>query len=186
MRVPRHDEVVAERRELGRRIGGVHDGQAEPSRPAARRGAQVHAVDVRVVQADHLDRRPVQRDVVALVLEVDPTVGRERPLQVLGPAPSHAAPADSPACEVVEVVQGARTVVVVRAEDEERTEPSPHRLEGPNRVLHALRFAEEVSGDHRDVGSRKVSQERRLARVAGHEMEIREVQQRQQPLIVPG
>jgi hypothetical protein len=60
--VPRDDEVVAERRELRRRIRRVDDREPEAISRPPRCDAQIVPRDVRVVEPEDLDRRAAEID----------------------------------------------------------------------------------------------------------------------------
>jgi hypothetical protein len=59
--VAEHHEVVAERGQLRRGVGGVHDGEPERVRVLSGGYPEILAADVRIVQAQHFDLQAVQR-----------------------------------------------------------------------------------------------------------------------------
>ena len=156
----------------------MHHGEAKESRRSARRDAEVVTSDMGVVQAQQLDREPVQLNVSSDVREVVPAVGHELRRQVARPPALRAAGAPFTA-EVGQVVQGSRREVVVRTKDEPRREASLGRADGGDGRFDGFRFGQEVARDHRDVRRRQARQERGLARIDAHEMQVGQVEHRQ-------
>ena len=180
VRVAGEQQVVAARGRLGRAVGGVHHRDAEALGRGPRYGAEVVAADVRVVEAEEFHREVPEADVAPDVREVLPSVGGEEPHEVCAPAPRSApGAAEAVRDEVAQGVRGARHVVVVRAEDEPRGEPSARRAHEVDGALDGLRFREEVTRDDGHVGRRQRGEEPRLRRVAAHDVEVREVEDRE-------
>ena len=88
VRVAGDDQVVAERGRLGRRVGRVHHREPEPVGRAPRRHPEVVPADVGVVEAEQLDRQPVEVDLAADVREVAPAVGAQLRDQLGAPGPA--------------------------------------------------------------------------------------------------
>jgi hypothetical protein len=162
----------------GAEVGRVHDGDAEPLRRAARDHPCVVPVDVRVVEAEQLDGETLEVDLAPHVAHVLPAAGPELCHQIGAAAPTCGA---RPALrrEVLQVVERLRHEVVVRTQDEPRGEPAPCRRDRCHRRLHRPGLGEEVAGHDRDVGGRQGRDEGRLAPVAGDEVQVRQMQDRQ-------
>jgi hypothetical protein len=126
----------------------VHHREPEPLRRAPRDDPQIVPADVRVVQAKELDRQAVELDPVADVREVAPAVGLQVGDEIAwASAPRAPRPPVGARHQVPERVQQARGVVVVRAENEPRREPSPVRADRLDRRLDCLRLGQEVARD---------------------------------------
>ena len=158
----------------------MHDGDPEPRRRPPRRDPQVLASDVRVVQPQELDREPAELELLAPVGEVLPAVRGEELAQLVRPAaPSLTRLPPVGGDEVSERVQGARCVVVVRAQHEPGGESSACLAHGCHGGFDRLGLGQEVARHDGDVGPRDRGEERALAAIGGDEVQIGQVQDRE-------
>jgi hypothetical protein len=84
VRMTGDDEAVIARDGLGRRVGRVHHGDAEPLGRPARREAKIVTPDVCIVQTEELDAEAVEIHLVVDVRQVSPPVGFKTRDEVAG------------------------------------------------------------------------------------------------------
>jgi hypothetical protein len=178
--VPGHHQVVAQGGQLRGRIWRVDNGQPEHAAPGPVGHPDVGPVDVRIVQADDLHAEAVRPSLVLAVLEMHPAVPLQQSDQVGRPTASpEGAPGVPVGGEVPEPVDRTGGVEVVRAEDEHRRHPPPHRTERLGHELDRGWITEGVAGQYRDVGPGERRQERGRPSVRLGEVEIGEMQHRE-------
>jgi hypothetical protein len=173
--VAEHHEVVAERCELRRGIGGVGDGEPERTRLLAGSHPEVLATDVGVVQAQDLHLQAVERDRAPGVPQVGPAVRFELSHKV-GSSASLGSAVPAALAEVSKVVVRPGDEIVVRSQDEERSPGPSEAPQGLDGGLDCLGLAHEVARHHAEVARGQPGQESAHRRRSPCEMEIGEVQ----------